>query len=192
MRTTQANKFYPSCQRTPQVIECSPSSNPSSGKAPIIMADTANAPRVLHPPNTIILRINQNIKLRANKQLPGCGTNAVGYGILLSTKLQVLPIQTNFPFDTKVQALAPAITKGELPHPSRYKCLNCPLRRPYSIQITSIEEDIGGTFHTVQSSLMRNFLVSCNPLRDTHLITNDLMEDTATNYEQSPYSNDDY
>src|SRR5277367_3542870 len=46
-------------------------------------------------------------------------------------------------------------------------------------------------FITVQSSLMRNFLVSCNPLRDTHLITNDLMEDTATNYEQSPYSNDD-
>src|SRR5271156_2951755 len=46
-------------------------------------------------------------------------------------------------------------------------------------------------FITVQSSLMRNFLVSCNPLRDTHLITNDLMEDTATNYERSPYSNDD-
>src|SRR5271155_2990397 len=111
MRTTQANKFYPSCQRTPQVIECSPSSNPSSGKAPIIMANTANAPRVLRPPNTIILRINRDLALRANKQLLGNGTNAVGHGILLSTKLQVLPIQTNFPFNTKVQALPLTITK---------------------------------------------------------------------------------
>src|SRR5271156_3123360 len=107
------------------------------------MADTANAPRVLRPPNTIILRINRDLALRANKQLPGCGTNAVGHGILLSTKLQVLPIQTNFPLYTISTSPNSSNHKRRTPTSRLIKRLNCPLRRPYSIHNISIEKEIG-------------------------------------------------
>src|ERR1700751_2860415 len=39
----------------------------------------------------------------------------------------------------------------------------------------------------MQSSLRRNFSMSCNPLQDTHRITNDLLEDTHRITNDLPY-----
>ena len=97
-----------------------------------------------------------------------------------TTKHQVLPIQTNFLLNTKLQALAPVITQTITN--SHIQLINKRLIDPSDdhipFKLPASKKTSEKLFITVQSSLMRNFLVSCNPLRDTHLITNDLMEDT--------------
>src|SRR5271156_4725922 len=94
------------------------------------------------------------------------------------------PFKLIFHINTKLQRPDPVITTPTNPHiPVGNNRLIDPSDDHIAFIIPASKKTSEELFITVQSSLMRNFLVSCNPLRDTHLITNNLMEDMATNYE---------
>ena len=70
------------------------------------------------------------------------------------------------------------------------KKLNTPLR-PYSIQITSIEDDIGGTFHYRAVQPYEELFSVVQSLTGHPPHYERSHGGHGTNYEQSPYSNDD-